>query len=51
MPESLARLMDLKIKSLKSILEIQETGGGKVRYKGHVETMLGFPQIKNFEEP
>ena len=49
--ESLAKLMGWKIKSLKNILDIEGTGGAKVKYKGYTEALLEIPQIKNFEEP
>ena len=49
--EKLAKLMGWKIKSLKNILDIEGTGGVKVRYKGYVEALLEVPQIENFEEP
>ena len=49
--ETLAKVMGLKIKSLKNILEIEETGGIQVKYKGYVEADLGIPQLKDFDEP
>ena len=49
--ESLARLMGLKIKSLKNILELEGTGGIQVKCKGYAEAILGIPQVKNFVEP
>ena len=49
--ETLAKLMGLKIKSLKNILEIEGTGGIQVKYKGYVEANLSIPQVKDFEEP
>ena len=42
--------MELKLKSLKNILEIEGTGGIQVKYKGYVEANLSIPQIRNFEE-
>ena len=51
MTETLARLMGLKIKSLKNILEIEGTREIQVKYRGYVEVILGIPQVKNFEEP
>ena len=51
MTETLAKLMGLRIKSLRNILEIEGTGGIQVKYKGYVEAILGVPQIRNFEEP
>ena len=49
--EKLANLMGWKIKSLKNILDIEETGGVRVKYKGYVEALLEIPQVKNFKEP
>ena len=49
--ETLAKLMGLKIKSLKNILEIEGTGGIQVKNKGYVEAILSIPQVKDFEEP
>ena len=49
--EKLAKLMGWKIKSLKNILDIEGTGGVRVKYKGYVEALLEIPQVKNFEEP
>ena len=51
MTETLGKLMGLKIKSLKNILEIEGTGRIQVKYKGYVEAILGIPQLKDFEEP
>ena len=51
MTETLAKLMGLKVKSLKNILEIEGTGGIQVKYKGYIEAVLGVLQIRNFEEP
>ena len=49
--ESVAKLLGLKVKSLKNILDIEGTGGIKVKYKGYVEAILGLSQVRNFEEP
>ena len=43
--------MGLKVKSLKNILDIEGTGGIKVKYKGYVEAILGLSQVKSFDEP
>ena len=43
--------MGWKIKSLKNILNIEGTGGVRVKYKGYVEALLEIPKVKNFEEP
>ena len=49
--EGVAKLLGLKVKSLKNILDIEGTGGIKVKYKGYVEASLGLSKVKNFEEP
>ena len=43
--------MGWKVKSLKNILDIEGTGGVKVKYKGYVEALLEIPQVKSFKEP
>ena len=47
----MAKLLGHKIKSLKNILDIEGTGGIKVKYKGYVEVILGIPQVEDSEEP
>ena len=49
--EGVAKLLGLKVKSLKNILDIEGTGGIKVKYKGYIEASLGPSKVKNFEEP
>ena len=49
--EGVAKLLGLRVKSLKNILDIEGTGGIKVKYKGYVEASLGLSKVKNFEEP
>ena len=49
--EGIARLLGLRVKSLKNILDIEGTGGIKVKYKGYVEANLGLSKVKDFEEP
>ena len=49
--KKLAKLMGWKIRSLKNILDIEGTGGVRVKYKGYVEATLGIPQVDGFEEP
>ena len=50
-PESVVKLLGLKVKSLKNILGIEGTKGIKVKYRGYVEAILGLSQVKDFEEP
>ena len=49
--ESVAKLLGLKVKSLKNILDIEGTGGVKVKYKGYTEGILGLSQVKDFSKP
>ena len=49
--EKLAKTMGWKIKSLRNILDIEGTGGAKIKYRGYVEAFLEVPQVKNFSEP
>ena len=49
--EKLAKTMGWKIKSLRNNLDIEGTGGVKVKYKGYVEALLEIPQVRNFSEP
>ena len=49
--EKFAKVMGWKIKSLINILDIEGTGGVRVKYKGYVEATLEIPEVKNFEEP
>ena len=49
--ESVAKLLGLKVKSLKNMLDIEGTGGIKVKYSGYTEGILGLSQVKNFSEP
>ena len=49
MVKSFAEELQLEIKSLKTILDIEGTGGGAVPYHGYVECCLQLPQIKKFD--
>ena len=42
--------MKLKVHKLNKLLRIEGTGGGKVPYKGYVETLLELPEIPDFKE-
>ena len=42
--------MKLKVHKLNKLLRIEGTGGGKVPYKGYVETLLEIPEIPDFKE-
>ena len=46
--KSFAEELQLEIKELKTILDIEPTGGGRVPYHGYVECKLNIPQIKKF---
>ena len=49
MVKSFAKELQLEIKPLKTILDIEGTGGGAVPYYGYVECCLKLPQIKKFD--
>ena len=48
--KSFAEALELELKPLDSILEIEGTGGGKVPYHGYVECRLNLPQIERFDQ-
>ena len=50
MTKSFAEALELELKSLDSILDIEGTGGGKVPYHGYVECRLNLPQIEKFDQ-
>ena len=47
--KSFAEELQLEIKGLQTILDIEPTGGGQVPYHGYVECKLKIPQIKKFD--
>ena len=47
--KSFAEALELELKSLKSVLDIEATGGGKVPYHGYVECRLNLPQVEKFD--
>ena len=47
--KSFAEELQLEIKGLQTILDIEPTGGGRVPYHGYVECKLKIPQIKKFD--
>ena len=49
MVKSFAEELQLEIKPLKTILDIEGMGGGAVPYHGYVECHLQLPQIKKFD--
>ena len=50
MTKSFAEALELELKPLDSILDIEGTGGGKVLYHGYVECRLNLPQIEKFDQ-
>ena len=50
MTQKLANQMKLKVHKLNKLLRIEGTGGGKVPYKGYVETLLEIPEMPDFKE-
>ena len=49
--KSVAKLLGLKVKSLQNILDIEGTGGIKVKYQGYVEVLFRIEGVKGLEEP
>ena len=47
--KSFAEELQLDIKGLQTILDIEPTSGGRVPYHGYVECKLRIPQIKKFD--
>ena len=47
----MAKLLGLKIKSLQNILDIEGTGGIKVKYQGYVEVLFGIEGVEGLNEP
>ena len=39
----------MEIKELKTILDIEPTGGGRVPYHGYIECRLKIPQVEKFD--
>ena len=46
---SFAEELQLDVKSLQTILDIEATGGGQVPYHGYVECRLKIPQVEKFD--
>ena len=49
MVKSFTEELQLEIKPLKTILDVEATGGGAVPYHGYVKCRLKLPQIKKFD--
>ena len=49
--KSVVKLLGLKVKSLQNILDIEGTGGIKVKYQGYVEVLFRIEGVKSLEEP
>ena len=47
--KSYAEELQLDVKSLQTILDIEATGGGQVPYHGYVECRLKIPQVEKFD--
>ena len=47
--KSFVEELQLDIKSLQTILDIEATGGGQVPYHGYVECRLKVPQVEKFD--
>ena len=50
MTKSFAEALELELKSLDSMLDIEGTGGGKVPYHGYIECRLNLPQIEKIDQ-
>ena len=50
MTQELAKQMKLKVHKLNKLLRMEGTGGGKVPFRGYVETLLEIPEIPDFKE-
>ena len=48
--ETRAKELNLEIKQLRTILDLEGTGGVEVPYEGYVELNLDIPEIKGFQE-
>ena len=49
MVKSFAEELQLEIKPLSTILDIESTGGGRVPYQWYVKCRLKLPQIEKFD--
>ena len=47
--QKFAEELQLEIKPLSTILDIESTGGGRVPYHGYIECRLKLPQIEKFD--
>ena len=47
--KSFAEALELELKPLESVLDIEATGAGKVPYHGYVECRLNLPQVEKFD--
>ena len=42
-------MLELQVKSLRTILDLEDTGGLTIHYLGYVETRLQIPEVKAFD--
>ena len=47
--KSFVEKLQLDVKSLQTILDIEATGGGQVPYHGYIECRLKIPQVEKFD--
>ena len=47
---SKGRKLGLEVKHLKTILDLEATGGGDIPYEGYVELNLDIPEVAKFKE-
>ena len=47
--DSLAKTLKLDIKNLKTILDLEATGGLQIPYLGYIEMQLKIPEVRAFD--
>ena len=47
--DKFAKLLNLEVKKLETLLDLEPTGGGQVPYDGYVEVRLQIPNVQAFD--
>ena len=47
--DKFAKLLNLEVKKLETLLDLEPTGGGQVPYDGYVEVWLQIPNVQTFD--
>ena len=47
--DKFAKLLNLEVKKLETLLDLEPTGGGQVPYDGYVEVRLQIPDVQAFD--